>query len=91
MMELCTIVLGMEVLGIAIAEIKQYKHDWLFVAIVFLAQFVICPFITALIIVIDKYYFRFYSTMYYKSCFLLSLIPIGIQSDCLCNSIKSTA
>jgi malate permease and related proteins len=84
----CLSVLGMMVLGIAIAEIKNYKHDWLFVGIAFIAQFIIWPIIIVGIIIIDKLYFHFYSTLYYQSFFLLSLIPIGINLIAYATQLK---
>jgi predicted permease len=84
----CLSVLGMMVLGAAIAEIKNYKHDWLFVAMAFIAQFILWPIIIVIIIMIDKNYFHFYTTLYYQSFFLLSLIPIGINLIAYASQLK---
>jgi predicted permease len=75
----CLSVLGMMLLGLAIAEIKHFKFEIKFVSLSFLAQFVVWPLIIGSIIFVDKQYLHFYSTIYYQSLFLLSLIPIGIN------------
>lgn len=75
----CLTVLGMMLLGIAIAEIKHYKADWKFIGSAFFAQFIVWPVIILAIIYLDKNYLHFYTPVFYQSLFLLSLIPIGIN------------
>jgi malate permease and related proteins len=75
----CLSVLGMMLLGVAIAEIRHYKADWKFVGVTFFAQFVVWPVAILGLIFIDKHWLHFYSTVYYQALFLLSLIPIGIN------------
>jgi len=75
----CLSVLGMMLLGVAIAEIKHYKADWKFIGVTFFAQFAVWPGLMLALIYGDKTWVHFYSPVYYQGLFLLSLIPIGIN------------
>lgn len=72
-------VLGMMLIGIAIAEIKKIVIDWKFLSMTMLAQFVLWPLIIGGLIALDKTFFGFYPSLIHKIMFLLSLIPVGIN------------
>ena len=69
----------MMLVGIAIAEIKQFIIDWKFLGMAMLAQFIVWPVIIGGIIMLDKNIFEFYPALILKIIFLLSLIPIGVN------------
>jgi predicted permease len=72
-------VVGMMLLGLAIAEIKQFKADWKFIFWSSFAQFVVWPAVMIGFIILDRNVLHFYNAIYYQGLFLLSLIPIGIN------------
>jgi hypothetical protein len=72
-------IIGMMLVGLAIAEIKTLMIDWKFVGMASLAQFVIWPIVVGLYIILDKNILHFYPVLLLKIIFLLSLIPVGVN------------
>lgn len=72
-------IVGMMIVGLAIADIKMFKIDWKFVWMASLAQFVIWPFVVGLYIILDKNILHFYPELLLKIIFLLSLIPVVVN------------
>lgn len=70
-------VIGMMLVGIAIAEIKTFTIDWKFIGMASLAQFVVWPVVIGAYILLDSNFLNFYPVLLLKIIFLLSLIPVG--------------
>jgi hypothetical protein len=70
-------VIGMMLVGIAIAEIKILRIDWKFIGMASLAQFVVWPLMVGVYILLDINFLHFYPVLLLKIIFLLSLIPVG--------------
>lgn len=70
-------VIGMMLVGIAIAEIKILRIDWKFIGMASLAQFVVWPLLVGIYILLDINFLHFYPVLLLKIIFLLSLIPVG--------------
>jgi len=70
-------IIGMMLVGIAIADIKTFTIDWKFIGMASLAQFIVWPLIIGIYIFLDVNFLHFYPELLLKILFLLSLIPVG--------------
>lgn len=69
-------VLGMMLIGIAIADVKKYKFDYKFIGFSILSKFLVWPLIMLLVISIDNHAFKIYEP-FYKILILLSIVPVA--------------
>ncbi|HEV8052901.1 MAG TPA: AEC family transporter [Parachlamydiaceae bacterium] len=70
-------VMGMMIIGVGIAGIKQFKVDFSFIGITFLAKFIAWPLLIALAISLDTHFFGFFDETIYQALILLSLVPLA--------------
>jgi malate permease and related proteins len=70
-------ILGMMLIGIAIAEIKTFRVDWKFVGLASAAHFIVWPLVVLSFIFLDKSIFHFYPILLLKVMLLMSVIPVG--------------
>lgn len=72
-------VLGMMIIGLGLAGLKQFKLDFPFIGMTFLARFVAWPLVIALIIMVDMYLFGLFDTTMYQALTLLSFVPLAVN------------
>jgi predicted permease len=70
-------VLGMMIIGLGIAGVKQFKLDFRFIGMTFLAKFVVWPLLIALTIAIDTYLTGYFNQSIYQALTLLSFVPLA--------------
>lgn len=70
-------VLGMMIIGLGLAGLTQFKLDFNFIGMTFLAKFVAWPILIALTISMDSYVFGFLDENIYQALTLLSFVPLA--------------
>lgn len=73
-------ILGMLILGVALADIKKYKWDWKFFSVPFFAKFIVWPALILLVIALDTNFFHIYDPLIHKVFLLLSIMPLGTNT-----------
>ncbi|QXK92200.1 permease [Neoehrlichia mikurensis] len=71
------IVLGMMLLGIAVANIKVFHIDWKLIFLTIIIKYVVWPIFILSLIFIDKTITQLYYQDVYKALILLAIIPIS--------------
>lgn len=82
-------ILGMMIIGLGLAGIKEFKFDFLFTGISFIAKFLVWPLLVLLVIFIDSHFLRFYSQDSYKILILLSVVPLAANTVSFATLLKS--
>lgn len=70
-------VLGMMIIGLGIAGLKQFKFDFTFLGMTFLAKFIAWPLLIAGLISLDTLIFGFFDRQIYQALTLLSFVPLA--------------
>lgn len=73
-------ILGMMMIGIAIADIKELSLDLKFMSYSFLVKFIIWPLFSILLIMLDKSIFHLYDPITYKMLILFSVAPLAANN-----------
>ncbi len=79
-MRSCYVVLGMMIIGFGLAEIKEFKLDFKFIGMTFLAKFIVWPAIICLLILLDKFVFGLYDESIYGVFILISVVPLAANT-----------
>lgn len=82
-------VLGMLVLGLAMAGIHHLNLDYKFIGMTFLAKFVAWPATVLAIIFADIYYLHIFNPTIHGALFLLSIVPLAANTVVLAGMLKS--
>src|SRR6185369_4580823 len=72
-------VLGMMLVGIALADITIYKFDIKFITLSLLTKFFFWPFCMICILLVDSYTYKIYDASLYPVFILLSIIPVAVN------------
>ncbi len=80
--------LGNLIVGLGFADAHRDKTDYSFIALTFLAQFVVYPAIALLFIYLDINYFHFYDVIAHKVMLIMSLVPTGANTIVLATQMK---
>ncbi len=72
-------ILGMMVIGLSIATIRNYRIDLKFVGMAFLARYVVWPIGSALLVFLDDYIFHIYDKNAHKLWMIAAFIPMGVN------------
>jgi predicted permease len=75
-------VLGMMLVGLGLSSIKLkgFKFDFAYIAMTFLAKFIVWPTLMLTIIFLDSTYFHFYNDGLHKIMILMSIIPLAANT-----------
>lgn len=73
-------ILGMMLIGMGLADIKNFNFDFKFIASTFIAKFIVWPLLTSLIVLGDSLYFHFYDSSTHDIMLLLSIVPLAANS-----------
>lgn len=72
--------LGMMLVGMGVSDIKSMKVDYRFLITSLSFKFLIYPLLLVAIIVLDDFYFKFYSKDIYQIILVFLAVPIGASS-----------
>lgn len=75
-------VLGMMLVGLGLSSIKlsEYKPDYSYIAMTFLARFIIWPLVMMFVVFMDSNYFHLYDKSIYGILTLMSIIPLAANT-----------
>ena len=73
-------VLGMMIIGLGLATLDNFKIDFKFMSLTFLAKFVAWPLIILSIIFVDKQLFHVFNQQIYNALVLLSIVPLSVNT-----------
>lgn len=73
-------ILGMMIVGLGLSDISNYKFDFQFISLSFLAKFLVWPLVVFLLIFFDNHFLKFYSSDIYKILILLSVVPLAANT-----------
>ncbi|MBI5391068.1 transporter [Candidatus Woesearchaeota archaeon] len=82
-------ILGMMLIGIALAEIKGYAWDIHFLAVVLGIRFIVWPIIMAVLIIADMAWFSIFTQDVYHVMILLSVVPLAANSIAYASHLKA--
>lgn len=81
-------VLGMMIIGIGLAGLTQFKIDYKFVGLSFVAKFIAWP-IAVLLLIGVGYLFGYYNKDIYNALILLSIVPLAVNTVLMASILKS--
>ncbi len=82
-------ILGMMIIGLGLAGIKNFKMDYIFLGAAFLIKFFFWPAIILFLIFIDKSVLHFYDESCYKVLILLSIVPLAANTVAFAALLRS--
>jgi predicted permease len=82
-------VLGMMVIGLNIAEIRNYRIDLKFMTMAYLARYLAWPLATFFFVVIDRQFFQIFDEKTHALWMVLAFIPMGVNSMIIATILKN--
>lgn len=82
------IVMGMMIIGIGLADLTDFKLDFKFVGMTFLAKFLAWPLFVFLIIAFDQYFLGLYDQTSHQVLILISIVPLAINTVIMASLMK---
>lgn len=82
------IVFGMMIVGIGLAGLTEFKLDFKFIGMTFLAKFFAWPLCVFLIIAFDQYFLGFYEPVSHQVLILISIVPMAINTVIMASLAK---
>jgi predicted permease len=82
------IVMGMMIIGLGLAGLTDFKLDFKFVGMTFLAKFLIWPLLVLTIITLDRNYFGLYEPISHQALILISIVPLAINTVVMASLVK---
>lgn len=83
-------VLGMMLIGIALAQIKTFKIDWAFTGFAFAMKFLVWPIVTGLLFAFDTYSgLLFFGPEVRQSMWLVSILPMAANLVAFASLLKA--
>lgn len=83
------IILGMMLIGLGLADIRDFKFDFKFIFISFLAKFLLWPLIAITVLFIDTNFFNLYGPDLHKIIILMSIVPLAANVVSYVTILKS--
>lgn len=83
------IVLGMMIIGLGLAGLTNFKLDFKFIGMTFLAKFFVWPFFVLTIIAIDSHFLGIYDPIAHKALILLSIVPLAVNTVVMASLMKA--
>lgn len=81
-------ILGMMIIGLGLVNIKEYKTDWKFLSLSFLAKFFVWPLIILAVILVDRNFVGFYNQEIYKVMILMAIVPLAANTVAVATELK---
>lgn len=82
------IVMGMMIVGIGLAGLTEFKLDFKFVGMTFLAKFLAWPLLVLLIISFDRAFLELYDPISHQALILISIVPLAINTVIMASIMK---
>lgn len=82
------IVMGMMIVGVGLANITEFKLDFKYVGMTFLAKFLAWPLLVFLVIAIDRAFFEIYEPISHQALILISIVPLAINTVIIASLMK---
>jgi len=82
-------VLGMMIIGLGMAKLREFKVDWNFIGLTTLARFCVWPLLTFIIIATDKMFLGIMDPAIYNALTLLSIVPLGVSTVILASVLNT--
>lgn len=73
-------VLGMMIIGLGLASLREFKLDKRFMGMMLTAKFIAWPFLVFVFCFLDYNALHFYDGATYQALMLLSIVPLGVNS-----------
>lgn len=73
-------VLGMMIIGLGLAALRNFKLDFKFIGVSFLAKFLVWPLLVLILTTIDRLLFGIYAPSIHQALILLSIVPLPVSS-----------
>ena len=83
------VVLGMMIVGIGLAGLTQFKLDFKFVGMTFLAKFLVWPLLIFLIVALDRAFLGLYDPISHQALILISIVPLVVNTVIMASLMKS--
>ncbi len=72
-------VLGMMIIGLGLSNLNDFKLDFKFIGMTFLAKFLIWPLLILTLITLDLHFFGLYDPVSHQALILLSIVPLAVN------------
>jgi hypothetical protein len=82
------VVLGMMIIGIGLTGLTQFKLDYRFVGMTFLAKFLVWPLVIFAIVAIDRSFLELYDPVIYRVLILISIVPLAVNTVIMASLMK---
>ena len=82
-------VLGMMVIGLGLSSLTQFKFDYKYIALSFMARFLVWPLLIFAVISIDHLFIHAFNNQIRNSLILLSIVPIGSNTVVMAQIMNS--
>jgi len=73
-------VLGMMIIGLGLSGLSNFKIDYKFIGVTFLAKFVMWPLIAVSLVFIDNHFFHLFTHSIYNALLLISMVPMAVNT-----------
>ncbi|MFA6533254.1 MAG: AEC family transporter [Patescibacteria group bacterium] len=71
------VILGMMIIGLGLADIKDFSYDFKFIGLSLFIKFLVWPLVMLTIILVDSYTFKIYDHNLYKLLILMAIVPVA--------------
>lgn len=71
------IVLGLMIVGKAMADLKKFRWDWKFISFALGMKFILWPVLVLAAIYLDQVYFHLYDSVVHQLFLIFAIVPIG--------------
>jgi predicted permease len=82
------VVLGMMIIGIGLSGLTQFKLDFKFVGMTFLAKFLVWPLLILFIIALDQSFLGLYDPISQQALILISIVPLAVNTVIMASLMK---
>lgn len=81
--------LGMMLVGLALASIKKFEFDLKFISVAFGVKFVVWPLVMLGIIFLDNTYFQFFTQAIHQVMLLMAIVPMAANTVAYATELKA--
>ena len=81
-------ILGMMIIGLGLASIRNYAFDYIFLTVLFLAKFLVWPLMVLTVIMLDNFLFKLYSTSIHNVMLLMAIVPLAANTVVIATELK---
>jgi predicted permease len=82
-------VLGMMIIGLGLASLKDFKLDFKFIGMTFLAKFFVWPIVILILITLDLHLFGFFDESIHNALMLISIVPLAVNMVIMASILQS--